>query len=99
MGQEARKGVNRLIVAKDRPIGSPPPAIHIAQKPSSSALNADASTAGSPGNPKPSARSRSRCPRMVCSSACLICDEAEEAPPRPTVPAGASRSARGRATM
>ena len=29
---------------RDRPIGSPPPAIQIAQKPSSRALNADAST-------------------------------------------------------
>jgi hypothetical protein len=73
VGQEARESVNRLIVAKgpaDRLAA--PPAIQIAQKPSSRALNADASTAGSPGNPKPPARSRSRCPRMVCRSACLI---------------------------
>ena len=53
--------------------GSPAPAIQIAQKPSSRALNADASTAGSPGSSNPAAWSRSRCSRMVRSSACLIC--------------------------
>ena len=36
-----------------RPMGSPPPAIHTWQKPSSRALKADASTAGSPGRAWP----------------------------------------------
>ena len=56
-----------------RPMGSPPPAIQIAQKPSSRALNAEASTAGSPGKSNPAAPSRSRCSRMVSSCACRNC--------------------------
>jgi hypothetical protein len=55
-----------------RPIGSPPSAIHTWQKPSSRALKADASTAGSPGKAWPASRSRSRCRRMVASPACRI---------------------------